>query len=186
MHFPFQCSKWRRNWNQELDLINRWEYLAYLNPRGVFCNEGYLDCRLFCCFMSRTRRCFTARGGGTRRDRRRGGGRSGPVTGVSPLQSLSSQVCTLSRDTRGSLSASSLGCLQHNPLSHLMNLVPFYIIITLDNTPSFLVSFLCFDQNNEVIWRFLFRAERHVSQHCTETSLSTLHRDMSLNTNIDT
>ena len=35
-----------------------------------------------------------------------------------------------------------------------MNLVPFYIIITLDNTPSFLVwtpflvSFLCFDQNN--------------------------------------
>lgn len=154
MHFPFQCSKWRRNWNQELDLINRWEYLAYLNPRGVFCNEGYLDCRLFCCFMSRTRRCFTARGGGTRRDRRRGGGRSGPVTGVSPLQSLSSQVCTLSRDTRGSLSASSLGCLQHNPLSHLMNLVPFYIIITLDNTPSFLVwtpflvSFLCFDQNN--------------------------------------
>ena len=37
----------------------------------------------------------------------------------------------------------------------------------------------------EVIWRSLFRAERHVSQHCTETSLSTLHRDMSLDTNID-
>lgn len=94
---------------------------------------------------------------------------------------VSSQVCTVSRDTRGSLSASSLGCLHdYNTIRSLtpicqdeeilfvlvlvgwikpaflvlMNLFPSYIIITLDNTPSFLVStpflvsFLCFDQNN--------------------------------------
>ena len=82
--FPISmCSKWRRNLNQELDSINHWEYLAYTIPRGVFCNEGYLDCWLLCCFMTHAAGALQrgAGAGGVTGERR---GRSGPVTGVSP------------------------------------------------------------------------------------------------------
>lgn len=94
--FPIQmCSKWRRNLNQELDSINRWEYLAYPNPRGVFRHEGYLDCWLFCCFMTHAAGALQrGAGAGGVTGAGGGGGRSDPVTGVSPL--VCSQVCSVS------------------------------------------------------------------------------------------
>ena len=122
------CSKWRRNSNQELDLINRWEYLAYPSPRGVSCNEGYLDCCIVSMFHDTHGLCFTARGGvrGVTWDEVRSG------TGVSPV---SIQVCSVSVTRHRApgdrpllmctelpgiaiCACSALACLRHIPLSH--------------------------------------------------------------------
>ena len=114
------CSKWRRNSNQELDLINRWEYLAYPSLRGVCCNEGYLDCCIawYLCFMTHTASVL-----------QRGAESEAWLETREGLLSLSRCAVSVSRDT-GHLGAdhcwcaqlpgiaiSSLACLQHIPFS---------------------------------------------------------------------